>query len=77
MKAKHARLMTATPFIEGRPVRAYNGAAYSQSIPGANVVIEAEKLGANAIPAVDPDYDTFGPHGAMMMVSVSGTAVVL
>jgi hypothetical protein len=30
-----------------------------------------------AILALDPDHDTFGPHGAVMMVSVSGTAVVL
>lgn len=42
-----------------------------------NLVKEAEKLGANAILAVDLDYNTVGPHGSMMMVSVSGTAVVL
>ena len=42
-----------------------------------NLVKEAEKLGANAILAVDLDYNTVGPNGSMMMVSVSGTAVVL
>jgi uncharacterized protein YbjQ (UPF0145 family) len=42
-----------------------------------NLVKEAEKLGANAILGVDLDYNTVGPHGSMMMVSVSGTAVVL
>lgn len=38
---------------------------------------EAQKVGANAILAVDLDYNTVGPNGSMMMVSVSGTAVVL
>lgn len=42
-----------------------------------NLIKEAEKLGANAILAVDLDYNTVGPQGSMMMVSVSGTAVVL
>jgi uncharacterized protein YbjQ (UPF0145 family) len=42
-----------------------------------NLVKEAETLGANAILAVDLDYNTVGPNGSMMMVSVSGTAVVL
>jgi uncharacterized protein YbjQ (UPF0145 family) len=36
---------------------------------------KAEGLGANAIIAVDIDYETIG-SGSMLMVSVSGTAVV-
>ena len=104
-------LISTTPFIEGRPVREYKGAIYSQSILGANVVLdlmsairdfiggksksyervldrcrqdalkslvkEAEKVGANAIIAVDLDYNAIGPNGQMLMVSVAGTAVVL
>lgn len=104
-------LISTTPFIEGRPVREYKGAIYSQSILGANVVLdlmsairdfiggksksyervldrcrqdalnslvkEAEKLGANAIIAVDLDYNAIGPNAQMLMVSVAGTAVVL
>lgn len=42
-----------------------------------SLVKEAEKVGANAIVAVDLDYNTVGPNGQMLMVSVSGTAVVL
>lgn len=40
---------------------------------------EADALGANAIVAVDLDYETIGSGqgGNMLMVSVSGTAVVL
>ncbi|MDD3787512.1 MAG: heavy metal-binding domain-containing protein [Petrimonas sp.] len=35
----------------------------------------AARLGANAIVAVDLDYETIGDKGSMMMVSASGTAV--
>jgi uncharacterized protein YbjQ (UPF0145 family) len=38
---------------------------------------EAAELGANAVIAVDLDYETVGPNGSMLMVSASGTAVVL
>lgn len=37
----------------------------------------AVRLGANAIVAVDLDYETIGEKGSMMMVSASGTAVKL
>jgi uncharacterized protein YbjQ (UPF0145 family) len=111
MKTASSMLITTTPFIEGRPVREYKGAIYSQAILGANIVLdlmaairdvigghsrsyervlerarqdaikalikEAEKVGANAIVGVDLDYNTVGPQGQMMMVSVSGTAVVI
>ncbi|BCR03246.1 UPF0145 protein [Desulfuromonas versatilis] len=35
----------------------------------------AEKLGANAVVAVDIDYEVLGEKNGMLMVSVSGTAV--
>lgn len=38
---------------------------------------EAQKLGANAILGIDFDYETVGAQGSMLMVNVSGTAVVL
>lgn len=37
----------------------------------------AEALGANAIIAVDVDYEVLGSDNGMLMVSVSGTAVVV
>jgi uncharacterized protein YbjQ (UPF0145 family) len=37
----------------------------------------AEKMGANAIVGVDLDYETVGSNGSMLMVSVSGTAIIL
>jgi uncharacterized protein YbjQ (UPF0145 family) len=36
----------------------------------------AEELGANAVVAIDIDYETVGPQGSMLMVTVSGTAVI-
>ena len=37
----------------------------------------AMALGANAIVGIDIDYETVGQSGSMLMVAVSGTAVVL
>jgi uncharacterized protein YbjQ (UPF0145 family) len=38
---------------------------------------EAAELGANAIVGIDIDIETVGAHGAMLMVSVNGTAVTI
>ena len=37
----------------------------------------ASRMGANAIVGVDLDYETIGNQGSMLMVAVSGTAVVM
>lgn len=37
----------------------------------------AQSLSADAIVAVDLDYETVGPNGGMLMVTASGTAVKL
>ena len=36
----------------------------------------ATELGANAVIAIDIDYEVLGQNNGMLMVSVSGTAVV-
>jgi uncharacterized protein YbjQ (UPF0145 family) len=38
---------------------------------------EAAKLGGNAVIGVDIDYEVIGANGSMLMVSCSGTAVVV
>lgn len=38
---------------------------------------EAAKLGANAVVGVDLDYEVVGDKGSMLMVSASGTAVIV
>ncbi len=37
---------------------------------------EAMRVGANAVVGIDLDYEVVGKGGSMLMVSVSGTAVV-
>ena len=38
---------------------------------------QAAAAGCNAVVAVNLDYETLGSNGSMLMVSASGTAVVL
>lgn len=58
-------------------------AAYEQELQRARDIAMAEieqsavELGANAIVGIDVDYETVGPQGSMLMVSVSGTAVIV
>ncbi|WP_436517408.1 heavy metal-binding domain-containing protein [Ekhidna sp. To15] len=57
--------------------------AYEKSLKDAkNIAVQelmeaAKALGANAVIAIDLDYETLGKDGGMMMVSASGTAVKL
>jgi uncharacterized protein YbjQ (UPF0145 family) len=37
---------------------------------------KASRVGATAIIGIDIDYETIGANGSMLMVSVSGTAVL-
>ena len=39
--------------------------------------VKARLLGANAVIGIDIDYETIGSRGSMLMVSVSGTAVIV
>jgi uncharacterized protein YbjQ (UPF0145 family) len=41
------------------------------------MVDEARQLGANAVVGVDLDFETIGTGNGMLMVSATGTAVVL
>jgi uncharacterized protein YbjQ (UPF0145 family) len=43
----------------------------------AEMEAEAQKLGGNAVVGVDLDYEVLGSSGSMLMVSCSGTAVVV
>lgn len=38
---------------------------------------KAKQLGANAVVGIDLDYEVIGGSGSMLMVSISGTAVVV
>lgn len=58
-------------------------AAYEQELAKArDIALEeleqaARDLGANAVVGIDLDYEVLGGKGSMLMVSVSGTAVVI
>ena len=55
--------------------------AYEQALKDAKEIAlrelqeAATRLGANAVIAIDLDYETVGKQGGMLMVSASGTAV--
>jgi uncharacterized protein YbjQ (UPF0145 family) len=48
----------------------------AKSIALQEMQLQAQELGGNAVIAIDLDYETVG-SGSMLMVSASGTAVVL
>ncbi|ASG09629.1 hypothetical protein CEQ50_19380 [Vibrio anguillarum] len=58
-------------------------ATYEQELQKARMIAleeleaRAKELGANAVIGVDLDYETFGKTNGMLMVSVSGTAVIV
>jgi uncharacterized protein YbjQ (UPF0145 family) len=58
-------------------------AAYEEELRRARTIAlteirqAASELGANAVVGIDLDYETVGANGSMLMVSVSGTAVVV
>ncbi|XOV87659.1 MAG: heavy metal-binding domain-containing protein [Pseudomonadota bacterium] len=70
-------------FAAVRDIVGGRSAAYEQELGKAReIALEdmedwASELGANAIVGVDIDYESFGQTNGMMMVSISGTAVVL
>ena len=41
------------------------------------MIKRAEDMGANAVIGIDIDYETIGERGSMLMVTTSGTAVVI
>ena len=43
----------------------------------AEMEAEAQRLGGNAVIGVDIDYEVLGSNGSMLMVSCTGTAVVV
>lgn len=49
----------------------------AKDIAIAEMTQQAQILGGNAVIGVDLDYETIGSNGSMLMVSASGTAVVL
>jgi uncharacterized protein YbjQ (UPF0145 family) len=49
----------------------------AREIAMAEMAASAQEKGANAVVGVDLDYEVLGQNNGMLMVSISGTAVVL
>jgi len=68
-------------FANIRDIVGGRSAAYEKELRKAKDVAvqemcqQAQAMGANAVIAVDLDYETIGPGGGMLMVTASGTAV--
>jgi uncharacterized protein YbjQ (UPF0145 family) len=70
-------------FASNRDIVGGRSAAYEKELRKAKDIAlgemreQAKNLGANAIVGIDIDYETIGTNSSMLMVSASGTAVVL
>ena len=49
----------------------------AREIAMAELSASAQELGANAVVGVDLDYEVLGQNNGMLMVSISGTAVIV
>lgn len=63
--------------VGGRSGAYEEGLREAKNIALTELQQNAAALGANAVLAVDLDYETMGSSGSMLMVSASGTAVII
>ena len=66
-----------TDVIGGRSANYERELRKAKELAMEEMTSEAEGLGADAIVGIDLDYETIGQNGSMLMVTASGTAVVL
>ena len=70
-------------FASIRDIVGGRSAAYEQELQKARDIAmreleeNAARAGANAVVAIDLDYEVVGQGGSMLMVSISGTAVTV
>jgi uncharacterized protein YbjQ (UPF0145 family) len=62
--------------VGGRSATYERGLAEAREVAMAEMQKKAEEMGANAVIGIDLDYEVLGQNNGMLMVSVSGTAVV-
>ena len=63
--------------VGGRAGAYENALADARKVAMEDLESAAMKLGANAVIGIDLDYEVLGQNNGMLMVSVSGTAVLL
>jgi uncharacterized protein YbjQ (UPF0145 family) len=62
--------------VGGRAAAYEKELAKAREIAFGEVREAAQRLGANAVVGIDLDYEVLGQSGGMLMVSISGTAVI-
>ncbi len=62
--------------VGGRSATYEKGLAEAREVAMSEMEKKAEELGANAVIGIDIDYEVLGQNNGMLMVAVSGTAVV-
>jgi uncharacterized protein YbjQ (UPF0145 family) len=62
--------------VGGRSATYERGLDEARKVAMSEVEQRASELGANAVIAIDIDYEVLGQNNGMLMVAVSGTAVV-
>jgi uncharacterized protein YbjQ (UPF0145 family) len=67
---------TVRDIVGGRSATYEKGLAEARDAAMREMGERAEQMGANAVIGVDLDYEVLGQNNGMLMVSVSGTAVV-
>jgi uncharacterized protein YbjQ (UPF0145 family) len=67
---------TVRDVVGGRSATYEKGLAEARDTAMREMQERAQELGANAVIGIDLDYEVLGQNNGMLMVSVSGTAVV-
>lgn len=67
---------TVRDIVGGRSATYERGLAEARETAMAEMQQKAQQLGANAVIGIDIDYEVLGQGNGMLMVAVSGTAVV-
>ena len=70
------RFASVRDIVGGRSATYERGLAEARETAMAEMQQRAIELGANAVIGIDIDYEVLGQNNGMLMVSVSGTAVV-
>ena len=63
--------------VGGRSATYERGLAEAREIAMSEMEKRAQDLGANAVIGIDLDYEVLGQNNGMLMVCVSGTAVIV
>jgi uncharacterized protein YbjQ (UPF0145 family) len=63
--------------VGGRSAAYEKELANARNIAIQEMIMQAQQMGANAILGVDLDYEVLGQANGMLMVTASGTAVVV